>query len=46
MTYNPDALFGKGRRVKRGETGTVEPLDTVSNGLRGNNGDDSSGLFE
>ena len=44
MTYSPgDALFGKGRRVKRGDTGIV---GAVSNDLRGNNGDDSIGLFE
>lgn len=44
MTYNPgDALLGNGRRVKRGDTGTV---GAVSNDRRGNNGDDSIGLFE
>lgn len=44
MTYSPgDALFGKGRRVKRGDTGTV---GAVSNDFRGNKGDDSIGLFE
>lgn len=37
MTYSPgDALFGKGRRINRGDTGTV---GAVSNDLRGNNGD-------
>ena len=37
MTYNPgDALFGKGRREMRGDTGAV---GAVSNDLRGNNGD-------
>lgn len=44
LTYNPgDDLFGNGRRVKRGDTGTV---GAVSNDLRGNNGDDNIGLFE
>ena len=43
MTYSPgDALFGKGRRVKRGDTGIV---GAVSNDLRGNNGDDSIELL-
>lgn len=37
LTYNPgDALFGKGLRDIRGETGAV---GAVSNDLRGNNGD-------
>lgn len=45
MTYNPgDALFGNGRRMKRGDTGTVGVC--VSNDLRENNGDDNIGLFE
>lgn len=42
MTYSPDALFGMGRRVKRGETGT----DDAASDFRGNNGDDSIGLIE
>lgn len=44
MTYSPgDALFGKGRRATRGDTGKV---GVGSNDLRVNSGDDSIGLFE
>lgn len=43
MTYSPgDALFGKGRRVKRGDTGND---GAVSNDLRGKNGDDNIALL-
>lgn len=45
VTYNPgDALFGNGRREKRGDTGTIGICG--SNDLRTNSGDDSIGLCE
>lgn len=45
VTYNPgDALFGNGRREKRGDTGTIGICG--SNDLRTNSGDDSMGLCE